>query len=142
MEDIRPDKAYYAVYLSIAKGAKPACLDVRRLLPHGSGYDGNWYVHVTRAGTVNATVEFHTMDDNGYYGSYINLTARFRRISTDVVLTSTRGGGWRYGDMFADDMCTVARQVGADTNHTHIVAGYCHTCGHWGSDCIGETSWR
>jgi hypothetical protein len=71
MEDIRPSGAHYAVRLSADNQSRSACIDVIKLaemLPHGSGIDGDWYIHIRKNGDVQVTGEYHQMNESGYNG--------------------------------------------------------------------------
>lgn len=62
-------QGWYHVWITYAVGHKPAVVDIEQLaeiLPHGSGIDADWRVHVRITGDVVCTSEYHAMDESGY----------------------------------------------------------------------------
>jgi hypothetical protein len=119
MRDLLPN-LWYHVRTDAPEGAQAtsaASLEtLAELLPHGSGYDSDWYVSLTRRG-ITLTTEWHSMTEHGYYSGYWPVYVTLRRSKTDgsLSLGSVRvnQSGERYGlaDMIADDMAELCRQL-------------------------------
>lgn len=85
MRDLTPN-LHFRTYLDAPDGAR-ACVDVERLaalLPHGSGIDGDWYIRVSRNGSVTVSGEYHAMRDGGYCG-WRRFSVRVYREPRDVL---------------------------------------------------------
>lgn len=84
---------YYKVHISHAKTAtkkvkaNPIIKDMVKLaetLPHGSGIDGNWSVHVRGNGSVVVGGEYHHMNENGFYDGWSGFKLHMSRLEKDV----------------------------------------------------------
>lgn len=77
---------HYRTTLETSAGA-PACIDARAFalaLPHGSGFDTDWYVQVHKNGNVTALTKFHTHGEHGYTG-WTPVYVRVYRESRDIL---------------------------------------------------------
>lgn len=85
-------------------------------LPHGSGYDSDWYVSLTRDG-ITLTTEWHSMTEHGYYSGYWPVRVTLKRSKVDARLSvgsvrvNQRGERWGLAEMIGDDMHEVCRKV-------------------------------
>ena len=85
-------------------------------LPHGSGYDADWYVTLTRDG-ITLNTEWHSMTEHGYYSGYWPVRVTLKRskldgtLSLGTVRVNQRGERYGLADMIADDMAEVCRKV-------------------------------
>jgi len=57
-----------------------------KALPHGSGIDGNWYIHVHNNGSLTISGEYHVMDDNGYYRHWESFSFRLYAAKADCIV--------------------------------------------------------
>ena len=84
-------QGWYHVYVTYTDGHRPAVVDLAQLaanLPHGSGIDADWHVHVRRNGDVCCWSEYHAMDENGFYAGWRTFRftlARCRRTEYKVL---------------------------------------------------------
>lgn len=112
------------------------CVDLGKLShaladAHGSGFDTDYHVHVSRNGNVHVRTEYHATDENGCYNGWRPINLYLRRATSDKVIplrgpcegqTQTL---YKRGDIIArvrcaadmeyegDVMADVARAVGA-----------------------------
>ena len=119
MRDLLEGKLWYKVLTSAPEGAQAtpkASLEMlARLLPHGSGYDGNWGVEFTRRG-LSLTTEWHSMNENGFYDGWYPVTITLHRDGKgclDLKNVRVNQGGSRYGlaEMIAEDIVMVLEKV-------------------------------
>lgn len=116
MRDLLGGKLWYKVYLD-ENNADRAIVDLDALadiLPHGSGYDDDWYVDVAKCGSVLARTEFHRMDENGSYNGWIRVGVRFfRKGGKGEIITRTYCSDPDYSDMVSDDLGSIAAELTA-----------------------------
>lgn len=73
---------WYHVYVDNPHGRTNAVVDICKLadvLPHGSGFDGDWRIVVNRNGDVTCRSEYHAMNKNGYYCGWRNFRFSIRQ---------------------------------------------------------------
>lgn len=114
MRDLLGGKLWYKVQLDENNEDK-AIVDLDALadlLPHGSGYDDDWYIDVAKCGSVLARSEFHRMDENGCYAGWVRVGIRFyRQAGSPEIITRTYCGHPDLADMVADDLAAVAGEL-------------------------------
>lgn len=76
-------------------------------LPHGSGIDGDWHIHVNRDGSIRVSTSFHAMDEHGGYGGWHPVSFSIRRASGEV-FTSGRWAHGKAGDVYMTPVRCVA----------------------------------
>ncbi len=109
MEDIRPDGAWYAVYLD--GDASRAVVDVHavsKALPHGSGLDTDWHITVRRNGDLALATELHTMDKHGCYSGWRTVRASVKRVRAEVRHQLGSGGYYQVTNRLGDIVLAVA----------------------------------
>ncbi len=54
---------------------------------HGSGYDGSWQVMETSKGNLKAAIDYHCMNESGFYDGWITLLYTVEKDLSDFKLT-------------------------------------------------------
>ena len=56
-------------------------LQLSELLPHGSGIDDDWTIHIQKNGKARCESYYHKMNDVGYYVGWVKFSFRVECIS-------------------------------------------------------------
>lgn len=78
-------QGWYSVIVWPAPNKRKPHVDLTKLaeaLPHGSGIDGNWHVHITNHGDLRVASSFHHMNDNGMYDGWNDFSFRIHKHTT------------------------------------------------------------
>jgi hypothetical protein len=110
------------------------------LLPHGSGIDSDWTIHIQKNGKVRCTSYYHKMNDGGYYVGWVKFSFKVYQ-TTKSILHPLSGDRFQIlhhrGDVVMSDVAcrdVDLRNYLDDTIREHLVGFLSYT----GTDIVGK----